>query len=258
MTNRKILYGYQIRNGEIIIQAQEAIVVKRIATLYLDSLSYQKIAEILNGDHIPFSAEAPVWNKHKVKRLLENPRYTGTGEYPAILEIDVFQAVQHRIQEKTAGYIKKAKRPALDLREYLRCGCGGNLHRIAGTYRRTDTMYLKCAACGKRLTVLDSDLLTEIAKQMAEQTMPAKETYIPSSEVIRLANAINRQLERPEQPEDIVALILQSISARYDCCPAPKEHETFNCPTEVDFKSFGQAVSYITITDENNIMVHLK
>lgn len=255
MTNRKILYGYQIQRGEIVVLEQEAVIVKRIATLYSEGLSYQKIADALNDDGTPFSMEVPLWNKHKIKRLLENPRYTGADGYPAIIESDVFQAVQRSIREKTAGYVKKEKRPALKLREYLRCGCGGNLHRIAGTYRRKDTLYLKCEACGKRLTILDNDLLAETAKQMAEHDVPIEENYIPSSEVIRLTNAVNRGLERPGHPEDIITLILQGISARYDCCPALIASETFTCPAEVDFKRFGQAVSHITISD-GTITVH--
>ena len=86
MKNRKILFGYQIWRGELVTGPQEAAVVERIITLYLDGLSYQKISDTLNGDGIPFSEEAPLWNKHKVKRLLENPRYTGRDGYPAIIE----------------------------------------------------------------------------------------------------------------------------------------------------------------------------
>ena len=44
MTNRKILYGYQIQRGELVIQPQEAVTVRRVITLYMDGLSYQKIA----------------------------------------------------------------------------------------------------------------------------------------------------------------------------------------------------------------------
>ena len=82
-------------------------------------------------------------------------------------------------------------------------------------------------------------------------------------DTLRLANAINRGLEHPEQPEDVVKLILQGVSARYDCCPAPMESDTFNRPAEVDFKHFGQAtqaglaVSHITISDGTAI-VHFK
>ena len=59
MTNRKILYGYQIRHGELAIVPQEAEVVQRVTALYLDGLSYQRISDILNSDGFPFSAEDP-------------------------------------------------------------------------------------------------------------------------------------------------------------------------------------------------------
>lgn len=60
MTNRKILYGYQILKGEIVVQEQEAVIVKRIATLYSEGLSYQRIADALNDGDIPFSPEVPL------------------------------------------------------------------------------------------------------------------------------------------------------------------------------------------------------
>ena len=77
MSNRKILYGYQIRDGVIAAVEEEAILVRRVFSLYIGGLSYQKISDLLNREEVPYSQEAPAWNKHKVKRLLENPRYTG-------------------------------------------------------------------------------------------------------------------------------------------------------------------------------------
>ena len=258
MTNRKNLYGYHIENGELAIVPQEVETVQRITTQYIAGGSYQSIAETLNGDGIPFSMEAPLWNKHKVKRLLENPRYTGQKGYPAIIDAETFQAVQRMIQEKTAGYAPPKDRPALRLKPYLRCACcEGELHRLAGKNRRADTLYLKCIRCGAMVTVSDTKLMNEVSRQMVEHDYPTEQPYAPSSEVIRLTNAINRGLEHPDKPEDIVSLILQGASARYDCCPAPTESETFNRPAEVDLKRFGQAVSHITITD-GSITVHFK
>lgn len=258
MKNRKILYGYQIQQGEFIVHPQEAIVVKRIATLYIDGLSYQKIADTLNGDGIPFCEEVPLWNKHKVKRLLENPRYTGANGYPAIIDSETFQSIQREIMGKTENHARAEKRPALSLKDYLRCHCGGDLHRTAGPNRRKDTLYLKCGTCGQQFTILDTDLLSEVSKQMAAHDTPAEKSYAPSSEVIRLTNAINRGLEHPDKPEDVVSLILQGVSARYNCCPGPTESNVSNRPAVVDFKSFGQAVSHITISEENTITVHFK
>ena len=72
MNHRKTLYGYQIRDGEIAVVEEEAILVRRVFSLYIGGLSYQKISDLLNREEIPYSQEAPAWNKHKVKRLLEN------------------------------------------------------------------------------------------------------------------------------------------------------------------------------------------
>lgn len=259
MTNRKILYGYQIQYGELAVIPQEAEVVQRVATLYLNGLSYQKISDTLNHDAVPFSAEAPLWNKHKIKRLLENPRYTGADGYPAIVDQDDFNTIQCIIQEKTSNYAKAEKRPVQRLKGYLRCGeCRKRLLGIGGKGQRRDTLYLRCEHCGMLVTLPDAHLLDEISRQMAEHDTPVEEAYVPSADTVRLTNAINRGLEHPDKPEDIVSLILQGVSVRYDCCPAPTEAETFNRPTEVDFKSFGRAVSHITITGENIVTVHFK
>ena len=260
MTNRKILYGYQIKNGDLTIIESETAVVSRVFTLYIEGrLSYQKISDTLNGDHIPFGPETPFWNKHKVKRLLENPRYAGADGYPIIVEQEVFDTAQSIIRGKTSNYKRAENRPALRFKKYLRCGaCCGRLLGTGGKGQKRTTLYLRCEHCGLQVALPDADLMDTVSRQLAEHDAPTEGTYIPSADTIRLTNAINRGLEHPDKPEDIVSLILQGVSARYDCCPAPTESETFNRPAGVDFKSFGQAVSHITITDENVITVHFK
>ena len=162
------------------------------------------------------------------------------------------------IREKTAGYAPPKDRPALRLKPYLRCACcEGDLHRLAGKNRRADTLYLKCIRCGTLVTISDTELMNEVSRQMAEHDRPTEQPYAPSGEVIRLTNAIDRGLEHPDKPEDIVSLILQGASARYDCCPAPIEPEPSSRPAEADLKRFGQAVSHITIAD-GTITVHFK
>lgn len=259
MTNRKILYGYQIQRGELVIVPQEAETVRRITALYLAGASYQTISAGLNGDGIPFSSENPLWNKHKVKRLLENPRYAGAGGYPPIVEQEMFDTIQRMIREKTSHYTTSEPRPVLRLKEYLRCGsCHGRLLGVGGKGQQHGTLYLRCEGCGMAVTLPDNALLSELNRQMAEHDAPTEEPYTPSGEVIRLTNAINRGLEHPDKPEDVVSLILQGASARYDCCPGTIESDTLNRPTEVDIKRFGQAVSYITITGNEDITVHFK
>ncbi len=254
MTNRKILYGYMIQNGDITAKEDEAAAVARVFTLYHTGLSYQKISDILNGDGIPYSQEVPVWNKHKVKRLLENPRYTGRDGYPAMIDDAMFQEVQMQIQGKTAEYAPRDRRPALELKELLRCGgCGGKLHRTAGPGRKKDTLYLKCSACDAVFTIADSDLLAEVTRQVSSQETPPVTAYQPSEEVIRLTNAINRGLEDPTEPEEIVSLIRRGAAARYDCCPAPIPYEITGYQPDVDLDCIRQTVSSITLSADHTV-----
>lgn len=139
MTNRKNLYGYRIENGMLTICPEESAVVEQIYTLYQAGGSYQAISDALNREGIPFSGEAPAWNKHKVKRLLENPRYTGADGYPPIIDKAMFQSVQAQIRAKTEGYALKEKRLALQLKDLLRCPCGGALQRHGGTNLNSPT-----------------------------------------------------------------------------------------------------------------------
>lgn len=91
-----------------------------VFNLYMVKLSYQQAADILNDERIPFSQDARLWNKHKIKRLLENPRYTGKDGYPALVNAAAFQKVQERIREKTAGYTVRAERPQAEAASPLR------------------------------------------------------------------------------------------------------------------------------------------
>lgn len=126
------------------------------------------------------------------------------------------------IREKTAGYAPPKDRPALRLKPYLRCACcEGNLHRLAGKNRRADTLYLKCIRCGTLATISDTELMNEVSRQMVEHDCPVEQPYAPSSEVIRLTNAIDRGLEHPNKPEDIVSLILQGGLRTVRLLPGP-------------------------------------
>ena len=80
--------------------------------------------------------------------------------------------------------------------------------------------------------------------------------YTPSEDTVRLTNAINRGLERPEHPEDVVALILRGISARYACFEAPAASP--DTQRLIRVKAYAQAIKYITITAENAVTVTFK
>ena len=170
MKNRKILYGYTIENGTFAIHLQEAEIVKRIFEIYQLGESYQQISDLLNAENIPYSEDSAFWNQHKIKRMLENPRYTGECGYLEIIQSEDFQAVQAIIRSKTAG--KKQNRASRE----------------------------------KNIQV----------QPESHQKIEMQE-YQPSDEVFKLENVIRREMENPNNPQEIVQLILKAASARYDC-----------------------------------------
>lgn len=100
MTNRKILYGYQFEDGLLVPVRSEAAVVYHVYTQYCAGLSYQKISDTLTRANIPYAPDCPSWNKHKIKRMLEDSRYIGRSKYPPIISADLFQTVQDTIRLK--------------------------------------------------------------------------------------------------------------------------------------------------------------
>lgn len=257
MINRKILYGYQIRDGALVIVPEEQQTIRMAFTLYIAGTSYQAIADALNHQNIPYCPEAPLWDKHKVKRLLENPRYTGKDGFPAAVDADTFQAARKKAEEKNAlRQPRGGKSPIARLTPYFRCTCGGKLIRIGGKWLDSSELHLKCGSCGSTITTDTDTVLTEANRQIYAYEHPKQPAYAPSAEVTRLSNAINRSLEQPDSPEAVMALILQGAAARYDCCPEPiSEYENFDHLPKADWNHFQRVVSYITITQEHIITV---
>ena len=254
--NRKVLYGYQIEDGKLTLQPQEAAVVRRVFGLYLEGKLQWEISDTLNADGILYSPERPVWTKFRIGFILRNQRYIGVDGYPVLIDAEIFQSVQSKLQKKWGDHTRR-DRPVSALREKLRCPCGGRLKRWFSSVHKPDTLYLRCAECGGEVVIPDADLLAEVERQATEYTPPSAEgSYTPSEDVVRLTNAINRGLEKPEHPEEVAALILQGISARYACFEAPATSP--DTQRLIREKAYAQAIKYITITADNAVTVTFK
>ena len=251
--NRKILYGYQIQDGELSAHPQEAEGVKRTFSLYLSGMTQQQIADALNAEGFPYSEESPVWSRPRVVQTLRNSRYMGEKGYPALVDDETFHAAQAIRADRMR---KWGDHPALCLVRKLRCGhCGHSLRRISERQWR-HTLRFHCDGCGMSVTIPDADLLAEVERQAAEYTPPAEGGYTPSEDTVRLTNAINRGLEKPEHPEEVTALIMQGISARYACFPT--QMTATDILRLIREKDYDQAIRYITITAENAVTVTFK
>ena len=95
MGNRKQPFGYKMEFGEIVPQPREAEAVQSIYQQYLAGASFNQLAEQLQTEGVPYDADKP-WNKNMVARILEDDRYIGGKNFPALIETEQFHAVQER------------------------------------------------------------------------------------------------------------------------------------------------------------------
>ena len=83
-------YGYRIQDGKAIICQEEADQVRRIFAGYLSGLSLKMAAK-----------EAGLTMQHSsVKRLLQNKHYPGDDFYPAIIDLETFDAADAERQRR--------------------------------------------------------------------------------------------------------------------------------------------------------------
>ena len=106
MKSRHIPFGYRIRQGEIEGHPQEAGAVRQIFQAYLNGDGYTTITRRLAEGDVPYR-QGVEWNKHMVKRILENRRYCGEQGYPALISTADFDAVA----TKRAGKPQSVSRP---------------------------------------------------------------------------------------------------------------------------------------------------
>ena len=80
---RYLPFGYTIRNGQTVIDQQEAETVRGIFTAYIHGASLKEIAEQMSKTG-PTYDTGKSWNKNMVARILESPKYTGVDNYPKL------------------------------------------------------------------------------------------------------------------------------------------------------------------------------
>ncbi|MGX8710937.1 MAG: recombinase family protein [bacterium] len=221
--NRYLPFGYCIVNGVLAINETEAEAVKCIYADYLSGLSYKSIAAKMSAGAVPYKADSPAWNKHMVKRILENPRYIGEKGFPAVIEPDCYQAVSEIIQQK--NICQPLSEELNIIRKKLYCfHCGSRYERDG---RNPEYESWCCKAEGRKGRRISDEILLEsvctamntVIAQPGLLGQHERRTYGPSLDVTKLNNQINRELEKAEVDSDYVKLLIFSCAAeKYASC----------------------------------------
>ena len=225
--NRKIPFGYCMKNGVIITEPKEGYAVETIFEEYLRGKSLAEIAKLMETEKIRYAENSEHWNKNMVKRIIENEKYLGNETYPQIIAEDIFKrANEKRVKKSTT--INLISEDLQEIRKRTYCTqCGHKLSRIGGNskyehwdcrnpdcyrfeYRITDQMII-----GAVLNVLNS----AIANPSLLESGGEISTYAPTADIVRQQNEINRMTDSVQVDFDRAkAEIFRLAEMKYHCC----------------------------------------
>ena len=210
---RTIPFGYRMVQAEFVFEKTEAETVKRIFSMYLAGHSLKRIAEAMTEQGVQYHKDKPSWDKNMVKRILDNRKYVGDGEYPRIICDEDFLTAQ-RFKENNNRFTPSLAQ-IVPIKEKIICGaCGARMTRLSpgrGVVR------WKCrnpiCQCSVRLS--DDELIAKLddcfhAIKQKPVLLADCEVSAPSvkSDAMRLENelvaAFNRGVESVEYMKTLI------------------------------------------------------
>ena len=204
-TGSGVSLGYDIdENKKYVINEQEAAVVQRIYSMYLDGKTMAEIIRYLNENQIKTSHHKP-FNKNSLRTILKNRRYLGIYVYkdleipdgiPRIIEDEKFYQVQEMmVKNKKAPARTKAVEEYYLLTTKVYCGyCKSaitGVSGISGTGRFYQ--YYKCVPGKHKCECEKKNIRKEIIE---DRVIEATVNTLTPEYIDKIARAIEKQCEK--------------------------------------------------------------
>lgn len=259
-------FGYHMVDGKIEIVLEEAELLHKIASHYLEGWSLLRLADMAGQSGIPYRDNADGWNKNMIARILDDVRYWNGIQYPPIFSQELGK--QLAVMRKSKATPRSANRFLL---KKLACGqCGTSL------IRNNRKSHWECKICQTSIGPLDDvTLLASVAEKllavcreprMAEPE-PVSEQSI-SLQAVRLTNEINQMLNQREVESDrLLPLILKCAAEKYKTCRIREsDHVTLRLlalfqehteDKELDRELFEQTVKQVILQSDGSVRLRL-
>ena len=222
---RAIPFGYAMQDGKIIINPADAETVVRIFSEYISGKGLEELAKILNTTI--FYKENVKWYPDTVRIILNEKKYLGTEQYPALISKEMYQKAARLKTEKNRNFFIISEE-LNELRKMLFCKeCGQKLFPggVNAGFNSWGCNWHKCRRKNKKVTAQAlTDAILEIMNAVIENpfllnTDEEPVRYSPDTEIIRQQNEIRRMTENSKTDcERIKSELLQLAEMKYNCC----------------------------------------
>ena len=223
MRNRSIPFGYHYQNGIMAVHPQESQTVRAVFTAYLSGEPLSRIAAHLTAKLVEYLPGCWQWDKARVKRILDDRRYMGEGDFPKIITNKEFQ-MTHQKKESANTNRQLADEDIKLFKGLTHCHhCGCPMVRRMDS-RMGHPVTWKCPQCDYFLPLPDEDFKQRVfllQQRLVDKPLLAEkeedEIPVTSMETRRLTNEIFRKLDSGNFSEDeLVNLALQCAAKNYE------------------------------------------
>lgn len=214
MANRKLPFGYCLRNGQVREETTEAEMVRLIFCRYMEGASYGTLADELSALGCPYAPGRP-WSKNMVARILQDGRYLGSAEYPRLLSPELF----HQAQSARPDVSGRLERPeAKDIRVLARCAqCGEPMRRMRKNYWYCSNCMASPSKIKDEALILCVERLLRSLWEHSETISPAPAAEDENEAVQTAQDRLVHELEQAEFDEAAAkAQVIALASARFD------------------------------------------
>lgn len=147
-------YGYILKDKKIVINEDEAKVIRRIFDLYLHGMGTQQITDLLNREKVPTSnrKKGAGWGRNAVRYILHNEKYMGDAIFQKHYTTETLPYRRIRNNgEKPMYYTENYNPPIIDENTF---NAAQNLikqkaEREKGQKTSSSSMKLYCPECGR-------------------------------------------------------------------------------------------------------------
>ena len=220
--SRFIPYGYTMRNGKMVVEKNEAEVIRRIFSAYIDGASLKEIADELTAQQVPYTEKKTEWFKGRISRILENKKYCGNAEFDKIIDDEIFtEAIEAKSARQVAisgdldGEINAVK-------NRVRClVCGSIMTRKVEKRCRIKTIW-SCTNpnCGHRVRIDDATLLERVMLLIA--MVKANESLLDAPHIEQTGNTLimkhendlEQELSRQHPDEEVILSHIMALASQ--------------------------------------------
>lgn len=287
----RIPFGYDYKNGRLVVNDREASQLQLIFQLYADGHHPKEIAEMLNERGLS-GKEGGIWWENSVRRIIKSKTCLGyihykgewyKGEHPPIIDADLFKRVETISEQRSKAFAdnRRTGKATSLLGGLLFCAkCGAKFHKKInphGTYyvcysrSKKNKDMIRADNCRNkiwRMEELDSIILSEIRKletdpSAIDEIKPADTKTPMLAELDRIDDQMSKLIDlysMGKLPPEMLSAKIDSLSQKRSQLLEDIERETEHMTKEQTMcylDSFGAAIDHGSTDDIRGIICGL-